>query len=345
MIMNKLILTVGLCSSMLCAFAADNSSPAGGGTVLAEIDGTKLTLADVELRRPNGLFQARNAFYETTRKVVDEVVNEYVLEKQAKAENVTVAQLLERHVNGTIEKDPPEDALRVYYEGVETTEPYEAVRGQILDALRQRRLAKAKAAYLKSLLAESKITIRVGAPRAQVALKDTPVRGGKNAPVLVVEYADYECPYCQQAQPALDKLEAEYKGKMALAYKDTPLPMHPHAQKAAEAAHCAAAQGKYWEYHDLLFKSQKLEIPQLKEQARELKIDGAAFDKCLDSGEQSELVKVQLGEAQSLGLQGTPSFFINGRFFSGSLSYEALRGIVEEEIAASSSQQGEPVAR
>jgi len=343
--MNKLVLTVGLCSSMLCAFAADNSSPAGGGTVLAEIDGTKLTLADVELRRPNGLFQARNAFYETTRKVVDEVVNEYVLEKQAKAENVTVAQLLERHVNSTIEKDPPEDALRVYYEGVDTTEPYEAVRGQILDALRQRRLAKAKAAYLKSLLAESKITIRVGAPRAQVALKDTPVRGGKNAPVLVVEYADYECPYCQQAQPALDKLEAEYKGKMALAYKDTPLPMHPHAQKAAEAAHCAAAQGKYWEYHDLLFKSQKLEIPQLKEQARELKIDGAAFDKCLDSGEQSELVKVQLGEAQSLGLQGTPSFFINGRFFSGSLSYEALRGIVEEEIAASSSQQGEPVAR
>jgi protein-disulfide isomerase len=343
--MNRVLWTFCLFGAMLCAFAADNSSPAGGGTVLAEIDGTKLTLADVELRRPNGLFQARNAFYETTRKVVDEVVNEYVLEKQAKAENVTVAQLLERHVNGTIEKDPPEDALRVYYEGVETTEPYEAVRGQILDALRQRRLAKAKAAYLKSLLAESKITIRVGAPRAQVALKDTPVRGGKNAPVLVVEYADYECPYCQQAQPALDKLEAEYKGKMALAYKDTPLPMHPHAQKAAEAAHCAAAQGKYWEYHDLLFKSQKLEIPQLKEQARELKIDGAAFDKCLDSGEQSELVKVQLGEAQSLGLQGTPSFFINGRFFSGSLSYEALRGIVEEEIAASSSQQGEPVAR
>jgi protein-disulfide isomerase len=335
--MNRVFLTFCLFGSMLCAFAADDSSPAGGVTVLAEIDGTKLTLADVELRRPNGLFQARNAFYETTRKVVDEVVNEYVLEKQAKAENVTVAELLERHVNSTIEKDPPEEALRVYYEGVETTEPYEAVRAQILDSLRQRRMAKARAAYLKSLLAESKITIRVGAPRAQVALKDTPVRGGRDAAVLVVEYADYECPYCQQAQPALDKLEGEYKGKLALAYKDTPLPMHPHAQKAAEAAHCAGAQGKYWEYHDLLYKSQKLEIPQLKEQARELKIDGAAFDKCLDSGEQSGLVKVQLGEAQALGLQGTPSFFINGRFFSGSLSYEALRGVVEEEIAASSS--------
>jgi protein-disulfide isomerase len=334
--MNRVVLTSCLFGSMLCAFAEDDSSPAGGGTVLAEIDGTKLTLADVELRRPNGLFQARNAFYETTRKVVDEVVNEYVLEKQAKAENLTVAELLERHVNSTIEKDPPDEALRVYYEGVETTEPYDAVRGQILDSLRQRRMAKAKAAYLKSLLAESKITIRVGVPRAQVALKDTPVRGARDAAVLLVEYADYECPYCEQAQPALDKLEGEYKGKLAMAYKDTPLPMHPHAQKAAEAAHCAGAQGKYWEYHDLLFKSQKLEIPQLKEQARELKIDGAAFDKCLDSGEQSGLVKVQLGEAQALGLQGTPSFFINGRFFSGSLSYEALRGIVEEEIAASS---------
>lgn len=324
---------------MLCIFAADDSSPAGGGTVVAEIDGTKLTLADVEHRRPNGLFQARNAFYDTTRKVVDEVVSDYVLEKQAKAENLTVEQLLERHVNSTIDKDPPEEALRVYYEGVDTTEPYEAVRGQILDALRQRRLAKAKAAYLKSLLAASKITIHVGAPRAQVALKDTPVRGSKDAPVLVVEYADFECPYCQQAQPALDKLEAEYKGKMALAYKDTPLPMHPHAQKAAEAAHCAGTQGKYWEYHDLLFKSQQLEIPQLKEQARQLKLDGAAFDKCLDSGEQSKLVNVQLAEAQSLGLQGTPSFFINGRFFSGSLSYEALRGIVEEELSVSSTQQ------
>jgi protein-disulfide isomerase len=161
---------------------------------------------------------------------------------------------------------------------------------------------------------------------------------------MLVEYADYECPYCQQMQPTLEKIEAEFKGKINFAYKDVPLPMHPNAPKAAEATHCAGAQGKYWEYHDLLVKNKKLEIPALKEAAHTLKLDGNAFDKCLDSGEKSEIIKEHLSEAQSLGINGTPSFLINGRFFSGSMSYEALRGILEEELSGPSvaSQQTAP---
>src|SRR5207244_5422354 len=123
-------------------------------------------------------------------------------------------------------------------------------------------------------------------------------------------------------QPIIDKLTAEYSGKVAFAYKDLPLQMHPRAQKAAEAAHCAGAQGKYWEYHDQLFANKQLYIPQLKESALALKLDTKAFDKCLDSNEQTEVVKAQMTEGQALQIQGTPSFFINGRFFSGVLSYE-----------------------
>ena len=149
-----------------------------------------------------------------------------------------------------------------------------------------------------------------------------------------VEYSDYECPYCQQTQPALDKVEAEYKGKIAFAYKDTPLPMHSHAQKAAEAAHCAGVQGKYWEYHDLLFKTRQLEIPQLKEGARTLNLDSKAFDECLDSGAQAATVKAQAADGAALQLQGTPSFLINGRFFNGGLSYEQFRNAIEEELKA-----------
>jgi len=147
-----------------------------------------------------------------------------------------------------------------------------------------------------------------------VSLDRTPVRGPQNAALTIVEYADFECPYCQQMQPALDKLEAEYKGKIAFAYKDVPLPMHPHAQKASEAAHCAGVQDKFWEYHDLLLQTKALELPQLKAGARTLGLDGAAFDKCLDSGEQVEVVKKSLDEAQRLGLQGTPSFFSQRTF-------------------------------
>ena len=114
--------------------------------------------------------------------------------------------------------------------------------------------------------------------------------------------------------------------------------MHSHAEKAAEAAHCAGAQGKYWEYHDLLYSSRQLEIPQLKDQAKELKLDSAAFDKCLDSGVKAAEVHTSLAEGQRLGIEGTPSFFMNGRFFSGGLTFEQMSAMVEEELKIAAAQ-------
>lgn len=339
--MNKTFSILALLSLTTLARGADSPVGARGGSdaVVAEIDGVKLTRADFERKNPVRLFQARNTFHEAERKAVDEFIEESVLELQAKKENVTVAELIERHVNGKIAQDPSDEALRVYFEGIDTTEPFEVARPKIADYLRQRRIAKAKTAYVQSLRAQANIAIRLSPPRAQVSLKGTHVRGSQTAPVLVVEYADYECPYCQQIQPALDKLKTEYKEKLAFAYKDVPMPNHPRAQKASEAAHCAGVQGKYWEYHDLIVTGKALEVPKLKDNARELKLDTLAFDKCLDSGERAEVVKTHMTEAQTLGLPGTPSFFINGRFFSGALSYEKLREIVEEELGASAERQ------
>jgi protein-disulfide isomerase len=213
------------------------------------------------------------------------------------------------------------------------------MKGKILQHLRERRINRIKTEYLASLKKEAKIEVRLMTPRAEVSLANTPVRGSVNAPVMLIEYADYECPYCQQMQPVLDKLESEYKGKIAFAYKDVPLPNHPNAQRAAEASHCAAAQGKYWEYHDILVSKKQLDPAGLKLAAVELKLDSAAFDKCVQSGETTALIRTHLNEAQSLGLQGTPSFFINGRFLNGLLSYENLKEIVEEELKLSAEPQ------
>jgi len=330
--MNKLFLPAVLMSA-ICAIAADKPQT-DGAAVVAEIDGVKVTRAEFERSNQARLFQPRNTYFEAERKALDEYTSEYLLERQARKENVTVAELLERHVNSKIAKDPSEEALRVYYEGVNTTEPFEAVKDKIIDSLRQNRIAKAKAAYLQSIRADAKVVVHLDAPRADVSVKETPVRGAKNPKVLIIEYADYECPYCQQIQPALDKIEADFKGKLAFAYKDVPLPMHAHAAKAAEASHCAAAQGKYWEYHDVLSATKQLDLPQLKDHARGLGLNAAAFDKCLDSGEKSRIVNDYVTEATSLGLTGTPSFFINGRFISGIQTYEKLREIVEEELGA-----------
>jgi protein-disulfide isomerase len=340
--MIKSLLTLGLVSSSLCisAFAAENDP------VVVEIDGAKITLSEFEQKQPNALFQARNTFYDTERKAVDKFVDTYLLEKQAQKENVTVTELLEKHVNAALPPDPSDDALRVFYEGIpKVQQPFEEIRTRILETIRQTRLEKAKAAYIKSLHDAAKISMAIATPRAPVSLKDTPVRGAAQAPVTIVEFADYECPYCQQIHAVLEKVEADFKDKVAFAYKDTPLPMHSHAEKAAEAAHCAGTQGKYWEYHDSLFENKKLEIAQLKDAARSLNLDAEAFDKCLDSGETAGIVKSQLTEATTYNIQGTPSFLINGRFFEGVLSYDQLRTAIEEELNASSARRAETAQR
>src|SRR5215469_706354 len=195
--MTKCFVIITL-SAISCAWADDdknptNPAPAITVPLLVDIDGVKLSVIDYERKHPGGMFQARNIFYQAERKLVESYIDEYLLDREAQKENVSVAELLNRHVTSTIAKeDPPEPALRLYYEGVETTEPYEKVRDQIVAHIREVRLAKAKAAYLKSLHNQAKVNVLFGQPRAQIEMKESPVRGRADAGVVVVEYADYE---------------------------------------------------------------------------------------------------------------------------------------------------------
>ncbi len=346
--MKKTFLLVGVFAAPLLLVAASAASndvcPTPDNAVL-EINGSKLTLTDLERKDPQLLFAARSSYYEAQKKAIDGYVDQYLLDEQAKAENLTVDQLLDKHVNSTIAKDPSEEALRVYYEGVDTALPYEAVRPQIVESLRQRRIAKAKAAYMHSLRSKSQVAVLLAAPRAQIELKDAALRGPQTAPIVVVEYADYECPYCQQAQPQLDKLESAYRGKIAFVFKDMPLPMHAHAEKAAEATRCAEQQGKYWEYHDALFARKQLDDAGLKSAAHELKLDEGAFDKCLQSGATAAGIRTSSQEAQALGVQGTPTLFINGKPYSGALSFDKLQAAIEEELHKSAPAANELAKR
>jgi len=321
-------------AAFLLAAASDGGKNSENEPVWVEVNGTKITAAELEANHAAELFQARTNYYEAERKVIQDAVDQYLLQQQADKEGLTVAQLLERHVNAVIPKDPSEESLHVYYEGVDTTEPYEAVRGKIVDALRQRRLAKAKTAYLQSLRNQAQIVMRLPPPRAKVSMKDVAVRGPANARVTVLEFADYQCPVCQQVQPTLAKLETEFKDKIDFAYKDYPLNIHPDAEKAAEAAHCAGAQGKYWEYHDLMLATKETGLGALKNYADELKLDKAAFAACLDKGQMTEIVKEQNNEAVSLGFPGTPTILVNGRYVSGNITYDKLRAVVIEELSA-----------
>jgi protein-disulfide isomerase len=306
----------------------------GGAEVVAEIGGHKVTRAELEQKEAAKLLKVRSQYYLAERQALDQLIDDYLLEDKARAEHLTVAELIKRDIESKI-KDPTEDQLQVYYEGLGTDQTYADVREKILFSIHQRRVTSARAEYVRVLREQAGVLVSLAAPTADVPINGAPIQGLREAPVTIIEFADYECPYCQQIHPLLKKLEQEFDGKIALAFKDMPLPMHPRAAKAAEATRCAGVQGKFWELHDLLFEHPgHLEVPQLKEYAQTLQLDMEKFDKCLASGEQSAVVQKDFAEAQHLGLTGTPSFFVNGHFFSGIVKYNTLREMVEQELAA-----------
>ena len=300
--------------------------------VIAEVGGQTLTFEDLQQQQGGKLLQARYQYYMNQRKVLDQLIDDKLIEIEAKNRQLSADQLLNTVVYKDL-KDPTEDQLQVYYEGMEATEPYESVRDRVLEHIRGLRKEKARAAYVKQLRSSASVQVLLAPPFADVNLQDAYVHGTKNPPVTLVEFADYECPYCQKITPELQKLEKEYGDQLAVVYKDFPLPMHRTSQKAAEAARCAGQQGKFWEYHDVLFYSKQLQVADLKADARVLKLDGDRFDKCLDDGAETAPVKKSLEEAQKLGLTGTPSFFVNGHFFSGAADYAVLKEMVDLQRA------------
>jgi len=303
-------------------------------TVVAEVNGAKVTVADLEQEESGKLLQAHNQYYQAEKKALEDLIEKRLLQQKAKHEGLTVDQLVDRDIKSQVQ-DPTEDQMRVYYEGLESDQPYETVRVKILEKIRQLRTDKARAAYVKGLRAQSNVIVELAAPSANVNLENAYSVGPKHAAVTLIEFADYECPYCQKVASDLKQLQDEFRDRLAFVFKDFPLPMHSHAQKAAEGARCAGKQGKFWEYHDELFRGKQLDVERLKQDAVVLHLDSSQFAKCLDSGAESADVQRDREEGVKLGLSGTPSFFVNGHFYSGALDYTALRQIVEQQIEAS----------
>ena len=162
---------------------------------------------------------------------------------------------------------------------------------------------------------------------------DDPVFGAASAAVVIVEFSDFQCPFCQQFSETLKGLKTVYGEDIRLVFKDYPLPNHMQAFKAAEAGHCANEQGNFWELHDTMFARQlELQIEDLKRYARELGLDQAAFDGCLDSGRFAETVLSDLTNGEQYGVSSTPTAFINGRVVMGDAPYDVLVEIIEEEL-------------
>jgi len=202
--------------------------------------------------------------------------------------------------------------------------------------LKKARIQEAREDYYQRLREQAGVSILLQRPKVEVAYDPARLRGNPKAKVIIVEFSDFQCPYCQSVQATLKSLLAKYQGQVSLGYRDLPLrDIHPQSEFAAEASRCAGEQGKFWELHDLMFANQnKLDRPGLLGLAQGLKLDEKQFDSCLMSGK----YQAQIEEDRQLGLRagvsGTPGFFINGNMLSGSLPQDSFEKIIQAELTS-----------
>lgn len=176
----------------------------------------------------------------------------------------------------------------------------------------------------------------------EVPLADVPVvaegdhvKGGANAKVTLIEYSDFECPYCLRHFETMQKIAADYGDKVKIVFRHFPLSFHDEAQKAAEASECAAEQGKFWEMHDKIFEANSaktMSVAKWKEEAKGLGLDAKKFDDCLDSGKYASKITEVMSGGSAAGVEGTPATFVNGELVSGAVPYDQLKGMIDAQL-------------
>jgi protein-disulfide isomerase len=214
--------------------------------------------------------------------------------------------------------------------------PFEQIKSQVKQLLKNAEIQQAREQYAESLRDKVEVSILLQPPVVHVDYDTARVKGSADAPVTIVEFADFQCPYCSRAQPMLKEVLAKYKGRVKLAYQDFPLSqIHEHAETAAEASRCALAQGKYWEMHDAMFADQsKLDEAALVKTAGGLGLEQKSFESCLKSGKYKAVVQRDLEAGSQAGVNGTPTFFINGEFLSGPQSDADFAKIIDRQLSA-----------
>ena len=213
--------------------------------------------------------------------------------------------------------------------------PLAEVAVQIREFLERQAVVSAREEFFAVLEARFAVEYRLDPLRFEVAADGFAALGDPDAAVTIVEFSDFECPFCVRVQPTLKRVLEQYSGRVRMVYRHFPLvSIHPYAYKAAEASLCAGEQDRFWDYHDLLFAEQQaMSEADLKEKARRLGLAHAEFDACLDSGRHSAAVRQDILEGAAVGVSGTPAFFVNGRFLSGAVPFEHFADLIDDELA------------
>lgn len=329
-----------LVTAVLSVTACKSANTAGGSSdlppIVATIDGDAITRKDLEGAAAGQLSRLQQQIYQIHKVTLDNLIGEKLVAKAAKAAGKSPEEFLKQEIDDKIV--PVDEAtLKRFYEQNKAQmggQAFDAIKGRIAEYLTDAQRRQIEQQLANRLRTDTKIVTNLQPPRTKVAVGDAPAKGPANAPVTIIEFSDFQCPFCKRGRPVVDQVLETYKDKVRYVFRDFPLSFHKQAPKAHEAAHCAGDQGKYWEMHTLLFEKQPaLEVAQLKEYAKQLNLDLSAFDACLDDGKYVKRVQSEVAAGAEAGVSGTPAFFVNGIPMSGALPFAEFKKVIDEELA------------
>lgn len=303
---------------------------------VAEVAGKAITRKELEDSVRPQLQQLDFQRQQLLEQALTRLVEEKLLETEAATRGISKEDLVKAEVTDKVEPVTEGDVAKWFEENRARLggRSLEQIGEQIKGYLEQLRSQDRRSAFLAELKTKHQARILLDVARVQVSEGNSPAKGPKQAPVTIIEFSDFECPFCNRVTPTLQEVLSTYGDQVRLVFRQFPLnSIHPRAQKAAEASLCAHEQGKFWEMHDAMFLDQKkLEVADLKAKASALGLDPAKFDACLDSGKYAEQVSRDLADGMAAGVTGTPALFINGRFLNGAVPFSEFERIIDDEL-------------
>ena len=300
---------------------------------IARVGGEPIPLQQLDADPEGSILRANIALYEARRDELDHLIDERLLDGEAKKRGLTREALVQQEI---IAKVVITDAdVQAFFDANKSrmSGTFEDMKPRIRDHLQDLGQEAAEDELLSTLRAAAHVEVFLPPVRVPVVSDGYPRIGSSAAPVQIVEFSDFQCPYCRRAADTMAQVVTKYGDKVSLVFRNDPLPMHAYAHRAAEAADCANDQGRFWTYHDLLFAGSKLDDTQLEGYATTLGLQASKFDACLHAGAHTAEVDADMADAARAAITGTPGFFINGRPISGAQPLGAFSAIIDEELA------------
>ncbi len=338
-----------LCAAFALAACSQNANkPAAAAAcvsedpsmVVATSKSKTVTLKEVDELVGKELKEIEKQKFQMRAGAAEQLIVSALVKEQAAKAGKTEDEWFRSQIEGKVQDPPDAEIQKVWDEAKDKMPPgatLESMRPQIIAFITKDKRREVAMKFQEDMKKQSGFELKIAPPaepRVQVEAKG-PAKGPADARVTIVEFSDFQCPYCSRAEGTVDQVMTEYAGKVRLVFRHFPLPFHEHAAKAAEAAACANEQGKFWDLHKQLFANQqKLGLEDLKAHAAVVGLDAAKFAECLDQGKMKATVDADQEAGKKVGVNGTPAFFINGVMLSGAQPIAEFERVINQELAA-----------